>query len=112
MQHESQDIGGNKIDVKIVTCYHITIFVQVTIFENQVTIFIHITILSNQLTIFVFIQFDIDFDKRQNGNMKHRNGNVNEENCNLNAPNCNTKVLPVYCTILYDFQNGNPNEKW
>ena len=44
--------------------------------------------------------------------MEHRNGNVNEENGNLNEQNCNVKDLSVYCTFLYDFRKGNPNEKW
>ena len=63
-------------------------------------------------------QFDFDFDKKKknfvkkNGNPKHRNCNPIDGNGNPNAQNCNTKVLSVYCTILYDFRNGNPNEKW
>ena len=55
---------------------------------------------------------DIDFGQSKNSNMEHRNGNVNEEKGNMNDQNCNVKVLSVYCTILYDFGNGNPNEKW
>ena len=57
-------------------------------------------------------QTDNDFGQSKNSNTKHRNGNVNEENGTLNDQNCNAKVLSVYCTTLYDFGKGNPNEKW
>ena len=57
-------------------------------------------------------QFDFDLSLRKNSNLKNRNSNLNDGNGNLKTQNSNTKVLSDYCTILYDFRNGNPNEEW